>query len=60
MSCASAVLIPVPLRSQSADLVGLSALGPCRFISPVFEKIAEASHDKAEFYKVDVDAAEVC
>jgi thioredoxin 1 len=32
--------------------------GPCRFISPVFEKISDKAEfvDKVEFYKVDVDA----
>ncbi|KIK98945.1 hypothetical protein PAXRUDRAFT_613716 [Paxillus rubicundulus Ve08.2h10] len=30
--------------------------GPCKFISPVFEKLAEKHEgDKVEFYKVDID-----
>jgi thioredoxin 1 len=33
--------------------------GPCRFISPIFEKLAEATgSDDVFFAKVDVDAAE--
>ncbi|OCB89011.1 thioredoxin [Sanghuangporus baumii] len=31
--------------------------GPCRMISPIFEKLAETSGDEVEFYKVDVDTA---
>jgi thioredoxin 1 len=33
--------------------------GPCRVISPIFEKLAERREFSAiEFYKVDVDAQE--
>ncbi|KAG8912909.1 hypothetical protein FRC01_004837 [Tulasnella sp. 417] len=32
--------------------------GPCRMISPIFEKLSESEDfAEAEFYKVDVDAA---
>ncbi|EJC98765.1 thioredoxin [Fomitiporia mediterranea MF3/22] len=31
--------------------------GPCRMISPIFEKLAESAGDEIEFYKVDVDSA---
>ena len=29
--------------------------GPCKMISPIFEKISETVSDKVGFYKVDVD-----
>lgn len=29
--------------------------GPCRMLAPVFEEIADAYADKAEFVKIDVD-----
>ncbi|KAF8629059.1 hypothetical protein AX15_003558 [Amanita polypyramis BW_CC] len=32
--------------------------GPCRFISPIFEKLSVSANDGVEFYKVDVDAQE--
>ncbi|GAA5936432.1 hypothetical protein JCM3775_000819 [Rhodotorula graminis] len=32
--------------------------GPCRAISPVFERLAEQSSSAIDFYKVDVDAQE--
>ncbi|CAD6884740.1 unnamed protein product [Tilletia controversa] len=31
--------------------------GPCRMISPIFEKLAEQHGEKVKFFKVDVDAA---
>ncbi|TFK89840.1 thioredoxin [Polyporus arcularius HHB13444] len=32
--------------------------GPCKIISPVFEKLSEAAEGKVDFYKVDVDEAQ--
>ena len=31
--------------------------GPCRMISPIFEKLSEKADKNIEFYKVDVDDA---
>ncbi|KAL9940187.1 hypothetical protein V8E36_000892 [Tilletia maclaganii] len=32
--------------------------GPCRMISPIFEKLSEQYGDKVKFFKVDVDEAD--
>ncbi|KAE8210566.1 hypothetical protein CF319_g3854 [Tilletia indica] len=31
--------------------------GPCKMISPIFEKLADQHGEKVKFFKVDVDAA---
>lgn len=29
--------------------------GPCKMLSPVFSELGEEMHDKADFFKVDID-----
>jgi thioredoxin 1 len=44
-------------ETKQALIINFYRCGPCRFIAPVFEKLAE-ENPEVEFVKVDVDEAQ--
>ncbi len=45
-------------KKKGIVVIDFSAVwcGPCQMLAPIYERIAEKYSDKADFYKVDVDA----